>query len=252
MSSGSARAIKPGYRGMRGHVVVLGAKVQHESNLERDFLLQMTLDRTLIAITEQPITLPFMGARGMTKYTPDFLTTHRGPSETRLLIECKERKTLWAEWRTLKPCLKEGRRYARENGMQHLILTEREIRTPALAAARFLKPFGRLPRDEGVEEHLVHRLAIIGPASPAKLLVAAYASDANRTQAIGYIWKLIGEWRIEADLNMSLTMDTLIWIDMDGGWRRSDPYSWRPIGLRVSAARGRLAGPPSEWCRGQS
>ncbi len=249
ITSTPARAIKPGYRGIRGHVVVLGTRVQHESNLERDFLHQMTLDRTLTAITEQPVTLPFDGPRGRTRYTPDYLTVHGGPSETKLLIECKERATLLAEWPTLKHAFREGRRFARDNGMRHLILTETEIRTPAIKAARFLKPFSRLPRNEGIEEHLVHRLAIIGLATPAKLLVAAYASEINRAEAVGYVWKLIGEWRIEADLDLPVTMEMPIWVDTEGGWRRTDPYAWRPIGLRVAAAQARLSGRPATWCR---
>ncbi len=248
---GPAREIGPGHRGVRGHVVVLGKRVGHESNVERDFLLQMTLDRTLAEITEQPFTLRFEGPHGRTKYTPDFLTVHRGPSETRLLIECKERAKLATDWAILKHSFREARRHAGENGMRFLILTETEIRTPAVKAARFLKPFRRLPPDEGIEEHLVHRLAIIGPATPAKLLVAAYASETNRAEALGYVWKLIAEWRIEADLDLPVTMELPIWIDTNGGWRRSDPYSWRPIGLRVAAAQARLAGPPSNWCKGQ-
>lgn len=247
ISVGPARVIRSGGRGMRGHVVVLGNAVGHESNLERDFLLQATLDRTLTAVTSQPMTIHFTGPNGSSRYTPDFLTVHRGSPGTSLLIECKYRSDLYAEWRTLKPRLKAGRQYARENGMELLILTEREIRTPALEAARFLKPFGRLPRDEGIEEHLVHRLAVIGPADPAKLLAAAYASEINRDKAVGYIWKLIGNWRIEADLDGPLTMGTRIWIDMDGDWRRSDPYSWRPIARRVAAAQARLGGSPAKW-----
>lgn len=129
-----------------------------------------------------------------------------------------------------------GRRHAKENGWRFLILTEKELRGPDLGNAAVLARFRDWPRDECHEEHLVHRLAVIRPADPAKLLVTAYASEPNRTAALGYPWELVATGRVRADLAAPLTMKTEIWIDYDSEWAPYDPYSYGDAGGAWSAA----------------
>ena len=224
---------------MRGSVKVLGALHGHESELERDFLLQMTIDRTLVAIREQPVTVRFKDPRGESHYTPDYLTMHRGPRPGGLLVQLKYRADLKTDWNRFKPGIRAGMRFARENGLRHVLLTDTEIRRePGLHNAVFLVPYRAMDTDAVIEEHLVHRLAAIGPATPRKLLGAAYASDINRRAAKDHVFKLVAEGRISTNLDEHrVAMDMPIHIDLGGDWRQGrEPYSWRPIGLRAARA----------------
>ncbi len=244
-----ARVIQPGTRGMRGSVIVLGKAIDHESELERDFLWQMTLDRSLVAIRQQPIRIKREGRRGATSYVPDYVTVHRAPgtaSGPAFLVQVKYRGDLREDWAKLKPGLRAGCRFARANGMRHVILTDLEIRRPSLDNAKLLAPYRRIAADPEIETHLVHRLAAIGPSTPRELVLAAYDAEANRRIAHDHVLKLIAEWRIEADLEDPLTHDTPISVDMDGQWRTGpNPYSWKPVALRLAraVASGRLTAP---------
>lgn len=93
---------------------------------------------------------------------------------------------------------------------------------------RFLMHYLNQPADESTEEHLVHRLAGIGPATPSVLLAAAFQTERNQAEAIPYVWKLIARGRIRARFDGgTLTMSTPIWISRHSDWRRKDPYSRR-------------------------
>lgn len=223
----SARSLKPGYRGNRGWMVLLKQSVGHESDLERDLLLLLQFDPTLVAIREQPFTVGCTGANGReTKYTADFITVHGGEQPRGFLIEVKYVSELREKWRTLVPRLRAGRAFAEAKGLTFLLLTERQIRARPLGALWFLSRFLDLPRNESTEEHLVHRLAGIGPSTPPRLLAAAFELKSNQQQALPYVWKLIANGRITADLDQGeINMATPIWIARDSSWRTYDPYS---------------------------
>jgi hypothetical protein len=235
-SGAPARLIGPGGRGMRGAVKVLGKLHRHESFLERDFLYQMTLDRSLSAIKAQPVTVEFENRGKNGKYTPDYATQHNGPPESRFLVELKFREDLMKDWKVLKPRLLAGRQYAREHGLRHIILTEKEIRTQSLENAMLLAPYREIADDESIEKHLIYRLAGLGgEATPNKLLAAAYASESNRKEASDFVFKLIAQGRIHADLDTPVNKIMPIWLDMSGNWRGDcNPYWRRPVMLRTA------------------
>lgn len=222
-----ARSLKSGYRGNRGTVTVLGQSHWHESDLERDLLLMLQFDHTLVACREQPETLECVGAGGRpTRYTADLITIHGGESPCGFIIEVKYISQLRKEWRTLKPRLKAGREFAHKNGLGFLLLTELQIRSSAVEALRFVNRFRDIESDESTEEHLVHRLAGVGPSSAKRLLAAAFADETSQAEAIPYLWKLVALGRIQANLeDAPITMASLLWIDRSSDWRPFDPYS---------------------------
>ncbi len=128
-----------------------------------------------------------------------------------MLCEVKYRADFWADWPAAKPRYRAARCYARESGMVFSILTEVEIRGPYLDNITFLRGYVDRPRDEGREEKLVHTLAALGEATPHALLLASYQSEENRMRALGPLWRLIAARRIEADLSITLTMQSAIW-----------------------------------------
>ena len=229
VSGAPARPLKPGFRGNRGRVVLLGQPIAYESDLERDFLLLLQFDSSLAGIREQPVTIPCKAADGrQTKYTPDFITVHAAPAPWGCVTEVKPAAMITKEWITLRPRLMAGRDYAHQNGLSFMLLTERQIRSAPLEAMRFLVRFKDLPTNECVEKHLVHRLAGLGPSTPPKLLAAAFRSQQSQAEALPYLWKLVANGRIIAAVGeRPLTMSTVLWIDGDSGWRGRDPYSWK-------------------------
>lgn len=208
-------------------MILLRQSISHESDLERDLLLLLQFDPTLVAIREQPQTIQCAGADGrQTRYTADFIAVHRSQPPRGFIIEVKYIEELKTKWRTLRPRLKAGRSFANGNGLGFLLLTERQIRGQPLEALRFLSRFRDLLTDEGTEEHLVHRLAGIGPSTPPQLLAAAFEAKSNQARALPYLWKLIATGRITADIDEGrITMATPIWIERLSRWRTYDPYS---------------------------
>ncbi|MGI4802077.1 MAG: TnsA endonuclease N-terminal domain-containing protein [Janthinobacterium lividum] len=224
----SSRTIMPGQRGNRGRMLLLDQDVPHESDLERDFLLTLRFEPTLAAVRAQPFAIPCVSADGRTtRYTPDFLVVMAGPPARGMLVEIKYVADLKADWRNLKPRLRAGRSRAHDLGLDFLLLTERQIRDAQLENYRFLDRFRLIARDEAVEEHLVHRLASVGPSSPRRLLAATFETEQWQHHAKPFMWKLVATGRIMASMDEGpLDMEkTILWIDGCSNWRPYDPYS---------------------------
>ena len=118
----------------RSHITgfrpVDGEAVEHESALERDFVLLVNFLDAGAAITSQPITIEFQDGARLRRYTPDFrVIWSDGRSE---LVEVKYRVDLRAQWVRLRPGFVAARAMARENGGRFRIATERGIRGPLL------------------------------------------------------------------------------------------------------------------------
>jgi TnsA endonuclease-like protein len=83
----------------------------------------------------QPVRLPLEDSAR--SYTPDVLVTYakpgpRGMTEHRVLYEVKYREELRAKWKEYRPRFKAASQYARAQGWQFKLVTEREIRAGGL------------------------------------------------------------------------------------------------------------------------
>jgi hypothetical protein len=214
-----ARVIGTSRRSLTGRVAIGGLSIPFESSLERDFLVLLDFDPTVVDVRGQPIRIDYVDSVGRSRhYTPDFLVEYDEGDV--VLYEVKYRSTLREEWALLKPKFRGARKYAKARGWRFSIITDQEIRgTAMLANARFLRPYRDRPRDEGIEEHLVRTLAILGEVTPEALLVAAYRSLENRMMAVPWLWRLVALNRIHADLRYRLTMSTPIWVTTGEGFR---------------------------------
>jgi hypothetical protein len=135
----------------RSHITgfrpVDGEAVEHESALERDFVLRANFLDAGATITSQPITIEFQDGARLRRYTPDFrVIWSDGGSE---LVEVKYRVDLRAQWARLRPGFIAARAIARENGGRFRIATERGIRGPLLDNARRLLPLRDQRSGEG-------------------------------------------------------------------------------------------------------
>ena len=111
-----------------------GEAVEHESALERDFVLLVSFLDAGAVITSQPMTIEFQDAARLRRYTPDFhVIWSDGRSE---LVEVKYRVDLRAQWARLRPGFVAARAKASRERRPFRIATERGIRGPLLDNAR--------------------------------------------------------------------------------------------------------------------
>lgn len=221
-----ARVIRPNRRSLTGQVSIQGgASAPFESSLERDFLVILDFDRAARDVLTQPLTIKFQGPNGVKRqYTPDVLVKYEAYPKT--LYEVKYRKDLWNDWAYLRPRFKEAIRYCRERDWRFHILTEQEIRGSAiLKNARFLRGYRDHPCDEGIEEHLVRTLAILGETTPQALLEASYWTQDWKMRAIGSLWRMVARGRIHTNMLHPLTMTSPLWVTIGEGFLWQNPLS---------------------------
>lgn len=193
-----------------------GRMVASESSLERDFLLLLDFDRAMERYEEQPVRIEYRDRAGRRRtYTPDVLVYYRqdiSPERPNspLLCEVKYRKDLFDNWREIKPKVRAGRAYAREQGWRFQIFTEREIRTPYLENVKFLRPYRRIEPDAGGRDLLLETLRGLQEADPESALLAIHQDPVKRAELLPTLWHLLAVGEIDADLTQPLNMRSLL------------------------------------------
>ena len=187
---------------------------QYESALERDLLDLLAFDLNVDYCESQPIRLHYDRADGARlPYTPDVLVHYRrdiSPAKDmpHLLVEVKYREEYRDRFRELRQRFRAARQYARERGWRFCVFTEREIRTPYLKNARFLRPYRDHNPDPERERTLINHLNSLVEATPTELL-KNYAGNPNeRACLLTVLWKLVADFRIQVDLMEPLTMQS--------------------------------------------
>lgn len=131
-----ARRIPPKRRSVAGAVPFqsLGRMVRFESSLEGELLDLLAPFQPHLGVVEQPVRLSRkkLGI-GRGPYTPDFLVWIRSEPTAPwqvVLVEVKFEEELKKDWKTIRPKLMAGRRFARRQGWRFLLVTERHLRRP--------------------------------------------------------------------------------------------------------------------------
>lgn len=214
-----ARKIKPSRRSITGWAKCRdGSSIPFESALERDWIIALDFEPLTRSIHSQPFTLEYYSPEGKRRYyTPDFLATFDHCWEPHLLgyvYEVKYRDDLRENWKEYRPKFKAAIRRCREEGLKFKIVTDREIRTPFVQSATFLRRYREYPTDEAVDTQLKRTLLTLPPdhRTPKILLTAAYAYEPNRIKAISHLWRLIDAHAILFDRDEPLTMNSEIWL----------------------------------------
>lgn len=190
---------------------------QYESTLERDLLDLLAFDMNVDRVETQPIVIEYVGDDGRPHtYTPDALILYRrdvlpARDMPHLLVEVKYRDEYRGRFHELKERFRAARRFARERGWIFRVLTEREIRSPYLANAQFLRPYRDVADNPELEEALLQRLQGLGEASPATLLASLADDDLSRARYLPYLWKLVANLNVSADLMQPVNMSSPIW-----------------------------------------
>jgi len=213
LPSEPVRKIGVSTRGVTGSVPSFG---RYESSLERDLMEILRFDPHVDRFAPQPLTIEFLDRDGRARsYTPDglihFKPDSTGSYPTPVLFEVKYREDFRKHWRTLLPKFRAAKRYALGEGWRFVVFTEREIRTPYLDNVKFLWPFvERAPLPE-VRDRILQTLSDLDEADPDMLLCALCHDAGNRARMIPSLWHLVAIGAIGCDLNVRLTMRSLIW-----------------------------------------
>lgn len=183
--------------------------------MEKDFLIRTEFDRFVLSIIPQPVSIPFLGRNGQSYiYTPDFLVSFRANSTARerkaLLVEVKpvaEWREHWRDWSTK---WKAARRYALDRGWSFRIVDESRIRDQVLANIKVLDRYKRMPftEDEG--------LVLLEHAGRSKTITAGdlakFLRPGERIESMALIWHLVATGRLECQMKVALTEQTVLWI----------------------------------------
>lgn len=212
--STSARPLRLSYLHVTGKLALSGGgAVTYESPLERDWLIALDFDPSVVELMAQPMTLNYQHEGRTRRYTPDIKATFEDGSV--IVYEVKPRETLHADWLLLRPRFKAAVRYCRQRGWRFRIVTERHIRTPFVSNATFLRQYRQLPTDWEKEGMLLRSLTATGETTVRTLLRCAYWDETNRLAAVPYLWKLVATHKIGTALIAPLTMDSVIWMGVD-------------------------------------
>jgi hypothetical protein len=213
------RKIPKNYRSVTGLVASNDESHQvtaYESSLERDCIKHVIFNKNVARHEEQPVTISFICGGKQYSYTPDLLITYRNDVARAkrwkpLLAEIKYRSDLFKDWHKLKPKFHAARRYAIERAWDFAIITDSEIRTPYLKNITLLLECCKHPMDDAVTKLLLEALNSLGRTNPDTLLRSISEDSLTRAKMIPTLWQLVADYRIRADLEKPLTMNSRIW-----------------------------------------
>jgi hypothetical protein len=196
-----------------------GRGSETESLLEEDFLTLLEFDHRVERFDVQPTTLRWSIGAEQFIYTPDVLVKYTASalrvnsSLKPTIYEVKPYEVLKRDWSKFEHKFRYAISWARENGMRFKIITDKRIRTPYLDNARFLLGFqsstfhySSLADEVRDERYVLSTLAHLGAVTPKQLLPHLSEFKSRQAELIPWIWRLILEDKIQADLDKPLTM----------------------------------------------
>jgi hypothetical protein len=210
------RKIKQSYTVVTG--TVTSQKNEYSSEFEGSnewqylIIIEFDWDNEIESFEVQPLKILYGETlRGTQReYIPDVLV-HFKDGRPPLLIEIKSREYLRINWKKEKPKLRAGIHYAKLNGMRFKILTGKEIFTPFLDNARFLRSFKKQEPPANDSSLLLREIAKIGQTTPNELLKSVTSDKWRQAALIPTLWHLVANRRIGVDINTKVHMESPIW-----------------------------------------
>lgn len=178
---------------------LLDHPVQHESHLERRFIIAALSCPVVCDIQHQPFTLQLSENGTARKYTPDFLITFR--DATSLVVEVKPQAYLKRhEMRLLA-----AEQVLQSQGLSFFIATDTLIDGKGLAArSMLLMRYGRVhfSDDQALEMLQALQRTSIGNASISELLNHGLSED--------MVWSLVARHKCHVPTDFQVTRDQII------------------------------------------
>ena len=169
---------------------LLDHPVEHESHLERRFIIAALACPVVTDIVHQPFTMPLAYGEGDEKYTPDFKITFADGGV--VIVEVKPKVFISKH----ADKLRRAEEQMRADGLRFVVVTDEQIDGQALAArAMLLLRYGRLrfTDDEALDCLQALRAACDGDTTVRELVASGLSEP--------LIWNLVArhECRVPAD-----------------------------------------------------
>ncbi|WP_041720299.1 heteromeric transposase endonuclease subunit TnsA [Pseudodesulfovibrio piezophilus] len=213
------RKIKSTRRSISGVYVFRGeSSVQFESSLERDFLIRLEFNLSVLDVIPQPCEIPFTDRNGQTHiYTPDFLVyyrmgnSHYGHHIRPQLIEVKPEN----HWRTNRhkwlTKWKAAYRYSKERGWIFHIHDESRVRDQVYQNVRFLERYGQMNFSPEESAWVLQNVQAKG-AVPVNRILARHFMGNYKAEGLSHIWHLLATRKLDCDMSLPLNEQTELWV----------------------------------------
>lgn len=194
-----------------------------ESKLERDLLIKLEYDLSVVDVIEQPVTIEYINDNDReVTYTPDFLVHYYTPNHSSSgfgqksrLIEVKPNNILKNKWSELKPKFKQGTALARKNGWLFRIYDENRIQGSYLDRLKFLERYKRRTYEANEVKRLTEYLGMVGHTRIDHLIEYLYVTPEEKGIGLALIWHLISKLVICCDLSQDMNLLTYIWLNTE-------------------------------------
>lgn len=194
--------------------------IAFESTLERDFLIRLEADRSVLEVVSQPLTLRYRVNGRERAYTPDYLVHYRQayggrnhlPSE---LIEVKPKEVLARKLVQWKPKFRAATRYCLDKGFVFRLMHEDRIRDHVWENMRFLARYRKIAVDKELSALMLDTVRSLGCMTFRQLVDACCFSKwgvHGKAHGIAVAWHLVVMGALECDLIEPLSNDTMIWV----------------------------------------
>ena len=178
---------------------------EHESALERDFVVLSSFLDPNAVITAQPITITFQVGTLTRRYTPDYsVAWSDGECE---IVEVKYLSDLQANQERFKERFAAMEDWAHARGASFRIATEREIRGCALENAKRLLPLRTATFDPDIAQSLVSAVQRLVAPTFANVIAAVPAA---RPPILATLWCLLARGALHVDLTLPITPGSII------------------------------------------
>lgn len=179
--------------------------VEHESALERDFVILSSFLDPHAVITAQPITIAYNVGAVVRRYTPDyFVAWSNGKRE---VIEVKYLSDLRANQEQFKERFAAMEDWARLRSAAFRVATERDIRGCALENAKRLLPLRTAPLDPEIAHSVMATVRGLVAPTFADVLTAA---PADRPSVLAALWCLLARGSLYLDLTLPITPGSIV------------------------------------------
>jgi TnsA endonuclease N terminal len=193
----------------RSHIIgfqpLATGTAEHESALERDFVVLSSFLDPHAVITAQPITITFQVGTLTRRYTPDYSVAWSDGK--REIVEVKYLSDLRANQERFKERFAAMGDWACTRGATFRVATEREIRGCALENAKRLLPLRTAAFDADIARSLVSAVRRLGDPTFTDVMTAV---PADRPSALATLWCLLARGALYVDLSLPITPNSII------------------------------------------
>lgn len=216
----SVRRIPKSFRNVTGRVARVERPVpaSFESTLERDLFIILDFSPHVLSFEEQPIRIEWDECGEKRLYTPDVLVYFKGcqsflgrtGAQYPWLVEVKYSEELRRDARALISKFRAAVNEAFARNWRFKVLTERDIRTPFLWNARFLRSYRHSKPDNDICEKIRSVIARSRCVTPEELVSSFHGGKELRLKVTQSLWYLVATGVLDTDMNARLSMQSAI------------------------------------------